>query len=1066
MTTKLDKLRSLLRELFQLDQADLDFGMYRIMNQKRDEVERFLDDDLLPQVRAAFEKYRPADKAALQAELDKLVATIESAGMNPDQSPKVQDLRERLAKGVDVAVLEDEIFSDLFTFFRRYYRGGDFLSLRRYKEGVYAIPYEGEEVKLHWANHDQYYIKNSERLNNYAFKVGQRRVRFELAAASTQRDNTKAARDNERRFILTDADAVCEKGAELVIRFEYRQDPDKRTQEDLNTEASASILRAAPAPWKDALGRKAPTKANPERSILDKHLYHYTARNTFDYFIHKDLAGFLRRELDFFIKNEIFLLDDIDQVEDLAKVEEKLSKVRVLRAIAHKVIAFLAQLEDFQKKLWLKKKFVVETNWCITLDRIPKKFYPEIAANDSQREEWVQLFAIDEIEGELATPGYSKPLSVEFLNNHPSLILDTRHFNVEISEQMLAAIDGLNEAAEGLAVSADNFHGLSLLSTALRETVDVVYIDPPYNKGDDDNFPYKDHYQRSTWLSMLSDRLALSRHLLSDVGVLLMSIGTEEHSRAAEVLDLVFGPEQKIAELVWEKGRKNDARRFSVGHDYIYVYAKNAASVEQLLPLWREPKPGVAEIIEEYHRLRAKYGKDDAKVSSGLQQFYRSLPKDHPARQYSRSRNVDSRGIWRDNNISWPGGGGPRYDLPHPETGLPCVVPKDGWRFIETTMHQKIADGYVVFRKDHTESPFLKSYIYVDPDGPGDQGDTGTKGQVMGSVFYRHSQPSNDLFKALFGAKTFPNPKDHEILGRLIDYVGAIDGHVLDYFAGSGSTVHAVIEMNRTRHRARNWVAIEMGEYFDTVLLPRIKKFCYSDTWEDGRPKLPVGESRIFRSIRLESYEDALDNLELRERTEPQQELLAASQEARENYMLSYMLNVETQGSVSLLNIEKFKDPFNYKLKVTRNNTTQIVTVDLVETFNYLIGLRVDHMEARVHRTAEFERDEHGRLQVKGSTSPCNAGEGWTFRIVQGRVTSGERVLVIWRVLTDDPEKDNLMLDTFCTKMGFSTRDIEFDLIYVNGDNNLENLRRDQDTWKVQLIEESFHRLMFDVRDV
>ena len=122
-------------------------------------------------------------------------------------------------------------------------------------------------------------------------------------------------------------------------------------------------------------------------------------------------------------------------------------------------------------------------------------------------------------------------------------------------------------------------------------------------------------------------------------------------------------------------------------------------------------------------------------------------------------------------------------------------------------------------------------------------------------------------------------------------------------------------------------------------------------------------------------------------------------------------------------------------------------------------------MQARVHRAAEFERDEHGRLQVKGNTASCNDGEGWTFRVVQGRA-AGDRVLVIWRVLTDDPEKDNLMLDTFCTKLGFSTRDMEFDLIYVNGDNNLENLRRDQDTWKVQLIEESFHRLMFDSTDV
>src|SRR5207249_3013221 len=146
------------QELFQLDQADLDFGIYRIMNQKRDEIVRFLDKDLLPQVQEAFKHYKSADKSVLQAELDKLVATIENAGMNPDDSPKVKELGQRIAdSAVDVTALENEVFSHLTNFFRRYYNEGDFISQRRYKAGVYAIPYEGEEVKLHWANADQYY---------------------------------------------------------------------------------------------------------------------------------------------------------------------------------------------------------------------------------------------------------------------------------------------------------------------------------------------------------------------------------------------------------------------------------------------------------------------------------------------------------------------------------------------------------------------------------------------------------------------------------------------------------------------------------------------------------------------------------------------------------------------------------------------------------------------------------------------------------------------------------------------------------------------------------------------
>lgn len=206
MPSNLDKFRNLLQELFQMDLADLDFGIYRIMNQKRDEVVRFLDQDLLPQVRQAFQQYKSADKAALQGKLDKLVSNITAAGLNPDESPNVNELRERIAESaVDVTALENEVFSHLFNFFRRYYSEGDFISQRRYKEGVYAIPYEGEEVKLHWANADQYYVKSSETFRDYAFKIaGGKRVRLHLVAASTEQDNNKPAQGKERRFVLAD----------------------------------------------------------------------------------------------------------------------------------------------------------------------------------------------------------------------------------------------------------------------------------------------------------------------------------------------------------------------------------------------------------------------------------------------------------------------------------------------------------------------------------------------------------------------------------------------------------------------------------------------------------------------------------------------------------------------------------------------------------------------------------------------------------------------------------------------------------------------------------------------
>ena len=239
MSRSFDKLVALLKELFQLDRPDLDFGFYRIMHAKSAEVAEFLEQDLLPQVQAALSQYRSADKAAIERDLDETVRRIRSDGANPDTSPKVRELRTRLAEeAVDLDALEAEVYDHLYAFFRRYYSEGDFLGKRVYKPGVYAIPYEGEEVKLHWANADQYYIKTGEYLRDYAFRLRPEdaadpmRVHFRLVdAAEGEHGNVKAAEGKKRVFLLRKADFIAEEDGgqgqgqgrkELVIRFEYR----------------------------------------------------------------------------------------------------------------------------------------------------------------------------------------------------------------------------------------------------------------------------------------------------------------------------------------------------------------------------------------------------------------------------------------------------------------------------------------------------------------------------------------------------------------------------------------------------------------------------------------------------------------------------------------------------------------------------------------------------------------------------------------------------------------------------------------------------------------------------
>src|SRR6185437_13381865 len=239
-------------------------------------------------------------------------------------------------------------------------------------------------------------------------------------------------------------------------------------------------------------------------------------------------------------------------------------------------------------------------------------------------------------------------------------------------------------------------------------------------------------------------------------------------------------------------------------------------------------------------------------------------------------------------------------------------------------------------------------------------------------------------------------------------------GTVIDCFAGSGTTGHAVIDLNRDDGGTRRYILIEMGAHFDTVLLPRLKKVIYSREWRDGTPAArDQGVSHAFKYIRLESYEDSLNNLETK--LEDSQQLLLNHPQAqgpdglREQYVLRYMLEVETRHSRSLLKCQAFTDPTAYTLKVKRPGFDEgrDVNVDLLETFNWLIGLTLHHIAAPQSFTAEFDRDSEKRLRLKGKLKQDPDGPWW-FRRVEGLTPDRRKTLIVWRKLTTDPKQDNL----------------------------------------------------------
>ena len=744
MSQKYEKLKILLKELFQLDQPDLDFGLYRVMHAKSAEVSQFLDNDLLPQVQAAFGQYRTADKAELEKELSTVIAGVETAGMNPDDSPKVKDLRARLkSDAVDIGALESEVYDHLFSFFRRYYVEGDFLARRVYKPGVYAIPYEGEEVTLHWANKNQYYIKTSEYLRDYAFRLRPddenkpMRVHFRLAdAAEGEHGNVKAAEGKDRVFILAApgesghdfiAEEDGEQGKELVIRFEYRpaaltdwpeEDRDGKkkppTQKDLSALATKRILAATDpelAEWIAELG-KLHIMASGEQADytrLEAHLRRYTARNTFDYFIHKDLGAFLRRELDFYIKNEVMHLDDVEN-ESAPRVEQYLSKIKVIRKIARKIIEFLAQLEDFQKKLWLKKKFVVETQYCIAVGNIPEEFYTEIAANEVQHEEWVQLLAIDEMEGDLTTPRYSKKLKPEFLEAHPTLMVDTRHFAVEFAARLLEAIGDVDEQTDGVLFHSENFQALAAMQVQYRGKLRSIYIDPPYNVPGSE-IAYKNAFLHSSWISLIDGRITSALELLSSDGILCITIDDYEKHRLMSFLEATG--ECEILGVVCIRNNpsgRSTVKGFAVNHEYA-VFASTKSNNCELGRLHHSDDQ------------RARYDLVDDGRSYELENMRKSsagsLRPDRPKQHYALFVERDSLKVRLPSQV-WDDGNKSYEILESPPLGVEVVYPvgRDGIERVWSIGIDRASQEIDFLVADNTSGQIeIYKRKYLNPEG-------------------------------------------------------------------------------------------------------------------------------------------------------------------------------------------------------------------------------------------------------------------------------------------------------------------------------------------------------------
>jgi len=993
MNNSLARFQNLLRQLFQFDCADLDFGIYRILNYKREQVEGFITTRLPQIVDEAFAEYAAADRTALeqQLELKRQEIMQEYRAQAFDEYGQLQfvfrqtrlgeqylALHDRLAQYGVAEELKTRVYNDLYTFFSRYYEDGDFISKRRYgRNETYAIPYNGEEVVLHWANKDQYYVKTGEQFKTYRFKAGDFSVAFELRNAMAEQNNAKGDR---RYFVLAGEDPVEQVGNHLRIFFEYRplterekaeygRTQQQKPQDRLNAAAVQAILEQVQDPT--LKGWLAQVEEGSEQTALGRHLTRFTRKNTSDFFVHKNLKRFLLRELGFFLKSEVLLLDELIARAPSRILEgngwsgnnlqRHVRRAQVVRRVGEAIIDFLAQVEDFQRRLFEKKKFVVRTEYCATLDRVPKDLWDEVLANEAQIAEWRELYALDEL---LAGQG---PLSKDFLRDHPTLVVDTRHFSEYFKWRLLASFDDLDEAVDGVLVKSENFQALNLLLEKYRERVKCIYIDPPYNTGAS-QFLYKNEYRHSSWCAMMWNAITQGKHFLTRDGVFVTSIDDFELYELGLVMNDIFGEDGELGILVAENkpsGRTNDAF-LATCHEYYLFYAVNPENVE--ITFFELSKDQ-----EEQYKLRddvSPYKWRDFLRTGGY-----STPEERPNSFYP---------IYYDSQtdqLSLSKGPGTVEVLPIDSSGRKRV-----WRKTPPSFLRHLEQGDIMAKE--VQPGVFKIYIK-------DRIKTGVRPKsVWTGAKYDASTYGTKLLKGLLQAGgLFDFPKSvYAIQDVARCVVGSDEGaFVLDYFAGSGTTAHAVINLNREDGGRRKYILVEMGDYFETVLLPRIKKVVFCEKWKDGKPQAQNGSfngiSHLVEYHTLEQYEDTLNNLALPREKEGQMALEMFGDE----YLLRYMLEFETQGSPCLLDLDEFKDPFAYRLKVQEGDETVERRVDLVETFNYLLGIRVK-------KAREFVAQDTILRHLR-------------YRAVLGE-KAGKRVAIVWRPVHDlEDDKAALFAD-------------------------------------------------------
>ena len=925
----LDTLREKLRDMFHFSHNDLDFGIFRILKIKRDEVNQFIDEKLpsivdealaevtdslynsqLAEVKEYVEKEGGATEQGylndVSGNLQLLIDFLEYKQQDeliPPLQTNPEDLKSKLAF---------RVYNHIHGFFEGYYRDGDFgyndRSTASYKVNYPdEADYNGTDILFHWKCRDSYYVKTATGFNSVTFEVEDKRIEYRLegkansgTAQNSNRDDFKHYRfdrieppkpdDTEPTWrvilhlaetstpkveiyremntqIFSETDNVDlylhespKKGAELGkpifkdLANTYDKVNDGRLQGikalHINLESYADKLASHPD-FNDLGKNKTERQAALEKRprvvrfhTFDKNLNTFFVGMDSDYFIHKDLDKFLKTEQRRYIQNTI--LGDLNTLLNPNPENPAFAIATAFRNVTNEIIALLVAVETFQKQLFLMKKKVVSTDYLISVGKIleatkdntteREEIISRILENEAQLADWRETFGIDITK--------QMPL-LEALDS--TLPLDTQHFKEDevFVDNLLSLFDDLDSQIDGVLLNSENFQALDLLMEKYRNSIRCVHIDPPYNANNSESgFLYKNNYQHSSWLTMMENRLLLAEQLMTPDSCILCHIDENEYENLFYVFNILST--ENRGTIIWDKRNPiGGSNRVATQHEYVICHSKGNVKL-QYRSLNRET------IFKKANTLLKKHKGPSRRCRKEFETWLKNQPKFSAGeRAFSE---IDENGqVYRKAHM---GAGALRTDpkyfrkLRHPKTNKLCPIPENGWRHTPEFMDDLLATNQVWFGIDETTQPqqknYLKDYIATDLSSLVSSGEKGKRQIEALGLTFPFCHPVG-LYENLVWTAT-PNGK----------------GVALDFFAGSGTTGHAILNLNKTDNGSRKFILVEMGDYFESKLKERIRRVMFSQHWKNGKPdenKKINGTVGIVKYQRLEQYEDVLNNI-------------------------------------------------------------------------------------------------------------------------------------------------------------------------------------------------------------